>query len=154
MVGRRHEDRGAAAVEFALVAPVFIALLFGIISFGWMLSYRQSISQGAAEGARVLAVSPAGSPTLAADARTAVNRSLASYGVSCDGSQLKHGTTVVGTCTIPTASTPCTNNTALRCATVSITHAYRDHPLIPSFPGLGVVLPRNLSFSTTVEVGS
>ncbi|WP_435744657.1 TadE/TadG family type IV pilus assembly protein [Nocardioides sp. SYSU DS0663] len=55
----RRADRGAAAVEFAFVAPILIMLLFGIISYGYLLSFRQSISQAAAEGARAAATAPA-----------------------------------------------------------------------------------------------
>ena len=56
MVGRRHRrvqgrtthqrrrEDGAAAVEFALVLPILLLLVFGIIGYGYMLSFRQSIS--------------------------------------------------------------------------------------------------------------
>jgi Flp pilus assembly protein TadG len=163
MVGRRHahlhgrtarrREDGAAALEFALVLPIFVALLFGIISYGWMLSYRQGISQAAAEGSRVLAVAPSGSPTALSDARAAINRSLQSYGVTCTTSgTLTHDGTVVGSCAV-TASMTCTGSTA-KCAKVTISHAYRDHPLIPSFPGLGIVLPSSVGYSTTSEISS
>ncbi|ALX05631.1 MULTISPECIES: TadE/TadG family type IV pilus assembly protein [Aeromicrobium] len=165
MVGRRHRrvqgrtthqrrrEDGAAAVEFALVLPIFVALLFGIISYGWMLSYRQGISQAAAEGARVLAVAPSGSTTSLSDARAAVNRSLGSYGVTCTSAgTLTRGSEVVGTCVI-TPSMTCTGSTS-KCAKVAISHLYRDHPLLPSFPGLGVVLPSKVSYETTAEINS
>jgi hypothetical protein len=32
--GRRHGERGTAAVEFALVAPMMVALMMGILEFG------------------------------------------------------------------------------------------------------------------------
>ena len=50
-------ERGAVAVEFALVLPLVLVLLFGIIGYGFMLSFRQGISQAAAEGAPVLRLS-------------------------------------------------------------------------------------------------
>jgi Flp pilus assembly protein TadG len=37
---RRHEEHGAAAVEFALLAPVFIMLVFGVISFGLVFAQQ------------------------------------------------------------------------------------------------------------------
>jgi hypothetical protein len=37
---KRTARRGAAIVEFALVAPVFFALILGIIEFGLMLIVR------------------------------------------------------------------------------------------------------------------
>lgn len=152
---RVRDERGAAMVEFALVLPIFLALLFGIISYGWMLSYRQSISQAAAEGARVLAVAPQGASGLDERAGAAVNRSLASYGVSCEDGVMLHKGQAVGTCTIPVAGVPCPPpNPApgADCATVTLSHSYRDHPLIPSFPGLGITLPEELTFASTVEM--
>ncbi|GAA1739263.1 TadE/TadG family type IV pilus assembly protein [Aeromicrobium alkaliterrae] len=155
MVRRRHREDGSAAVEFALIAPLFIALLFGIISYGYMLSFRQGISQAAAEGARVFAVAPAGSPTLKADAVAAVNRSLSSYGITCTTTgTLKKGASTVGTCSVPSTATACANNAAARCARVEITYSYRANPLVPSFPGLGITLPQTLRYDTTVQVNS
>ena len=36
--------RGVAAVEFALVAPLFFMFVFGIIEFGWMVMVQQVIT--------------------------------------------------------------------------------------------------------------
>jgi Flp pilus assembly protein TadG len=48
--------RGAAAVEFALVLPLLLALLFGIIEFGMVFKDQLAILQAAREGSRVAAV--------------------------------------------------------------------------------------------------
>jgi Flp pilus assembly protein TadG len=57
MIGRIcRDDEGASAVEFALVLPLFLLLLFGTADFGFVL-YTQSIMQDAArEGARRMSV--------------------------------------------------------------------------------------------------
>ncbi|MHA7222056.1 TadE/TadG family type IV pilus assembly protein [Arthrobacter sp. RHLT1-20] len=49
---RDHQQRGAAAVEFALILPLFLSMVLGVIDFG--VAYGQNVSlQGAArEGAR------------------------------------------------------------------------------------------------------
>lgn len=52
-MGRR---RGTASVEFALVLPLLLGLLFGIIEFGFLFKDQLSIQQCAREGARVAAV--------------------------------------------------------------------------------------------------
>ena len=49
---RRHR-RGAAAVEFAVVAPVFVLLVFGMIEFGRMVMVQQMLTNAAREGARL-----------------------------------------------------------------------------------------------------
>ena len=153
---RRHREHGAAAVEFALVVPIFLALLFGIISYGMMLSVRQGISQATAEGARVYAVSPGGAPgaTIQTNALTAVNDTISSYGVSCtSGGALVKGGASVGTCTIPSTTTTCSGGEG-QCATVKIVYNYRANPMVPSFPGLGVTLPDTIQFQSTVRTNS
>ncbi|MGY6706057.1 TadE/TadG family type IV pilus assembly protein [Roseinatronobacter sp.] len=46
-------EKGAVAVEFALIAPLLIALVFGTISFGYLFGVSHSVQQLAAEAARV-----------------------------------------------------------------------------------------------------
>jgi hypothetical protein len=49
---RRRFGRGQALVEFALVLPVFVMLLFGIIDFGRFVYTMNAMGNGAREGAR------------------------------------------------------------------------------------------------------
>ncbi|MBN1396196.1 MAG: pilus assembly protein [Pirellulales bacterium] len=49
----RINRQGAAAVEFALVAPVFFLLVFGMIEFGRMIMVQQVITNASREGARI-----------------------------------------------------------------------------------------------------
>jgi len=53
-MSRRHRDRsrGQAMVEFALVFPIFVVVLFGLIDVGRFVYVANAISQGAREGAR------------------------------------------------------------------------------------------------------
>jgi hypothetical protein len=53
---RRGREDGAAAVEFALVLPVLMLLIFGIIDFGRMLNAKITITEAAREGARAAAL--------------------------------------------------------------------------------------------------
>ncbi len=48
----RDEESGASAVEFALVAPLFIILVFGVISFGIVFAQNLALGNGAREAAR------------------------------------------------------------------------------------------------------
>jgi len=50
--GSWADDRGASAVEFALVLPVFLVLLFGIIAYGIYFGAVHSTAQLAADAAR------------------------------------------------------------------------------------------------------
>ena len=50
------EERGAAAIEFALVLPILLILILGIFEFGRVFSIQVSLSNAAREGARVMAI--------------------------------------------------------------------------------------------------
>jgi len=50
---RPQRTRGQTLVEFALVLPLFVLVLFGLIDVGHLVYVYNSISQGAREGARV-----------------------------------------------------------------------------------------------------
>ncbi len=54
--GRASRDRGAAAVEFALLLPLLLFLVFGIIDFGRALNAQITLTQAAREGARLAAL--------------------------------------------------------------------------------------------------
>lgn len=54
---RRQCERGAAAVEMALILPVLILLLLGIMEFGRAFSTQISLTAAARESARVMAIS-------------------------------------------------------------------------------------------------
>jgi Flp pilus assembly protein TadG len=46
-------DRGAAAVEFALLLPLLLLIVFGLIDFGRALNAQITLTQAAREGARL-----------------------------------------------------------------------------------------------------
>ncbi len=48
----RSAEAGVAAVEFALVAPIFLILVFSIIIYGFYFATRIAVAHAAAEGAR------------------------------------------------------------------------------------------------------
>ncbi len=141
-------QRGAASVEFALVMSLLITLVLGIISYGFMLAFRQGMSQGAAEGARAAAVAFKASDQLP-DARAAIDDALRSYGVSCnaDGTLRRSGDDV-GSCAVEV--TTCDGGRS--CVNVTLAYDYRDNSLVPSFPGMGLVLPEQLTYTASARV--
>jgi Flp pilus assembly protein TadG len=52
----RSRERGQALVEFALIAPLFIALVAGVVQFGVALNYWLDLQRLANQGARAAAV--------------------------------------------------------------------------------------------------
>lgn len=69
-----RSDDGASALEFALVMPLLVILVFGIIQFGFLFNQWQQLEHAAREGARwaslrnptgdVIAVTSAAAPDL------------------------------------------------------------------------------------------
>ena len=49
-------ERGANLVEFAILAPVLVILVLGIVEFGWLFGQLNDVRHGAREGARFAAV--------------------------------------------------------------------------------------------------
>ncbi len=56
MVRGRRTEGGAAALEFALVAPVILLFIFGIIQYGYLFWSLETASATAREAARQLIV--------------------------------------------------------------------------------------------------
>jgi Flp pilus assembly protein TadG len=54
--GGSSADRGATVVEFALLLPVLLLILLGIVDFGRILNAQVTLSQAAREGARLVAL--------------------------------------------------------------------------------------------------
>jgi Flp pilus assembly protein TadG len=48
----RRNRRAAAAVEFAIVAPIFLLMVFGMIEYGRMVMVYQILTNASREGAR------------------------------------------------------------------------------------------------------
>jgi Flp pilus assembly protein TadG len=66
-------DRGVVAVEFALVLPILLLVVFGIIDFGRMLNAQITLTQAAREGARWAALGQSGVPARVTAAAPTMN---------------------------------------------------------------------------------
>lgn len=55
MLARRrgHRARAVAIVEFAVVLPLLLTILLGIIEYGWVFMVRQTLQSAAREGCRL-----------------------------------------------------------------------------------------------------
>lgn len=56
LTGSSRKERGAAAVEFAILLPVLVVIIFGAIAFGLAFSKLETYISAAREGARYAAV--------------------------------------------------------------------------------------------------
>lgn len=78
---RRPGERGAVAVEFALILPMLAAIVFGIIEFGFYFAQSASLAHGAREGARMGVVNMMPAATCA-DVEVGVQRAGESVGMA------------------------------------------------------------------------
>jgi Flp pilus assembly protein TadG len=53
---RRRRERGAVAIETALILPIIILVLFGIVDYGLLFSNSLAVRQGVREAARATVV--------------------------------------------------------------------------------------------------
>jgi hypothetical protein len=70
--GRRADENGAVAVEFALIAMLLFTLLFGILQFGLWFWCWQTGAHAAREAARFSAVEPCDDAGIAEKASAAL----------------------------------------------------------------------------------
>ena len=149
-------------VEFAFVMTLLFVLIFGIITFGYMMSFRGSMAQSASEGARAAATAPRplGDPALwpngynnstaqtraqqaIAQAVGGFDRTCGAGGLTCDWD--------IHDCADTTA--PLDDTTATPdCMTVELIYDYDDNPLLPEFPLLSAFIPNELDAKSVVEL--
>lgn len=108
---RARSDAGAAALEFVLVLPILLALVFGIIFFGYIFAAQISLNSSARDAARAGVVQPivSGTTETCTQIANAARLGAVTIGVAADG--LPIGVTVVGPagkCTLPSGSSTVT----------------------------------------------
>ena len=149
----RRDQTGASLVEFALVFPIFVLVILGLVSFGMMLALKQGVTNAAADAARSV-VGVVDDPATTVDerivrARTTVTNRLDWLG----GNTAKLVTDVSwynassGDCeTVAVNTAPPSPPTIC----VRVTYPYSKHKLVPA-PTFGV---STLSSEARVQVGS
>ncbi|MEV7572522.1 TadE family protein [Pseudarthrobacter sp. NPDC089323] len=99
-----HKSRGAIAVEFALVAPVLLALVIGIVEFANAYNAQISVTQAAREAARTMAVKNSQSDAKAAAAAGAPGVNSGAFTYSFSPSACAPNATAQVTVTYPAAT--------------------------------------------------
>jgi Flp pilus assembly protein TadG len=105
-----RSDRGAALVEFALVLPLLVVLIFGIMESGWLFAQLTETRNAAREGARLAVV----------DFGTASEVAFE----TCSRAQFSSGGASVAVVSVGDVSDPIGDPTAA--VTVTITNQYES----------------------------
>ncbi len=131
---RQLNERGAVAAEFALLLPLLLMILFGIMEFGMMMYGREIVTNAAREGARAGIVQ--GPPKRSAgEISTIIDNYLTGTGINPADVDL-----------VPTGAGLANPNTL----TVSGTYSYSF--LVPVIPTLvGIPNPLNIPISVVMR---
>lgn len=125
---RRHrEERGAVAVEFALVVPILLVLFFGIVNVGIVLAQQLSLSNSARQAARFAVVDVEG--RICGEIENEARSAAETIGMEAtDPSYVLGGAT--GTC-----ERPCADSVATTDITVTLTY-YSEFVVPMPIPGV------------------
>jgi Flp pilus assembly protein TadG len=132
-------------VEMALVVTFLSLVVFGIISFGILLGYRQNLTQAATEAARAASVQQDQSKQVDA-ALTAATSALDELDHRC-GATPEAGLT----CSVSSLFA-CPTDTTKACRKVTVTLDNGEHAVVPRVPFLSAFIPDKLEATTTVIV--
>ena len=69
----KNKQKGAAAIEFALIASIFFTILIGILEMGRVLFYMNSAAEATRLGARIAVVCNMYAPGIRANMRERLN---------------------------------------------------------------------------------
>jgi Flp pilus assembly protein TadG len=132
--GRCRDERGASAVEFALVVPFLLLIVFGIIVYGMVFAQSLSLSNAARQAARSGVVEGTSScdeiTSMAHDAADTMGMDGDDASVSIAvGPDKNHTTTVCGG---GGSTEPCEGTAAA--TNVYVTLTYDTDPVVPFVP--------------------
>jgi len=130
-------QRGAVAIEFALVFVLFFMVMYGIVAYGMVFAVQHSLTQAVSEGARAAVRDVGGLPERMALAKTTSATAIAWLGGRAPVPQVTSA---------PCAATP------FVCVKVLLVYDYLNNPLVPALPGLGIALPARLTAQATVQL--
>ena len=105
---RMRSERGAVAVEFALVVPLLLLLLFSIVSVSRAFQVQATLTAAAREAARTMAIQNSEPAARSAAVSTASAASV-----------------TLGSGAVAVSPTTCTGKPATQNITVTITHAFK-----------------------------
>ncbi len=133
---RTRAERGAVAVEFALIAPVLLLIVFGIIQFGFFLAQQTTLNGAVRSGARFGSVN-AYTSTHSCSAVIQKVRDTANT-IGMDGSAVSvavklNGTLVCDTSSLSSTNPPCQDAaaTAATPGTLAVEATYASKYFVP-----------------------
>lgn len=119
----RRDQRGAAAIEFAIALPVLLVMIYGIFQVGLVYQANAGMQHALGEGARLATLcTPSGTTcTVATDSAIAAKINSKVFGMN------------IGTFSAPTVSTPASTE-CTHCKDLSVSYTVTPNFLFFSAP--------------------
>ena len=140
---RMTPESGASAVEFALVVPVLLLFIYGIIAFGFVFSQQIALNNAARDAARQAVVQPL-SPLVsltchevADKARAGMNSAVGMSATSLTSVEVSIKRDTTNVCSLASGSTAASNPTVKPCAgglttsNLTVTATYQSVTPVP-----------------------
>ena len=160
----QEQQKGAVAIEFAFIFPIFFIIFYAIVTYGLIFAAQQTLTLAAAEGVRAAVRYPvfdANSPTnrQAAQLQARLAAACATAGLATDwlrkmGAGLGSGACTVGVssaaglyvtsgqCGVGTSVfTASTDPAKVNCVTMQVNYSYANAPFVPELLGPLMSLP-------------
>ncbi len=133
-----EREAGIATLEFALVLPILLVVIWAAISYGMVFTVNHTLSAAAAEGARAAIGAPNDAEAVTA-ATLAASDQLDALGQHAANAQVS--TPTVDDCPAPAGT---------RCITVRVSYPWAAAPVIPEM--LGILTPDVLEATSTIQL--
>jgi Flp pilus assembly pilin Flp len=124
---RHRDDQGAQAVEFALVVPILLAVVFGIITFGFLFGQQLMMDNAVRQGARYGAVADRTCEDVHQETLDVVSGGLVFNPSTVGILVTRDGATVCGSNPSTSVVKPCAGSSPG--ANVEVTATYASSPL-------------------------
>lgn len=148
----RRDQNGTTAVEFGMIAPLFLALLLGASDAGWLMTKAMLLDQALTKSIRTLRIGGEGAPATHEQFRKLICGQTILI-PDCNESLLIEMTVVKSAASFPTAAMPCIDRSKPAPSTNFSTGGRSDMLFVracltadPMFPliGDGLGLPRTV----------
>jgi len=138
------DGSGAAAIEFAILAPLLFSIIFSIMEAGWIMSQSIMLDRGVSKGVRSIQI---GSTTSYAELKKSICEEAILLFDCADSIRLEF-TPITDGDDFPTAATPCVDRTVEIDPVTSYDAGQRSQIMFaracfvvdPMVPGLGFAL--------------
>lgn len=172
--GGRQADRGAVLIEFSIVFALFAFIVYALVAFGMAMNLKANLTHAVEEGARA-AIGAGGACDLTTSAcvtqkrQAAIDRTKGAVGGQSQTVRDEVRRAIENTAANRVQVAPCASppnpgvapadpNAGVAagagpyCMFVDLPYDYSAHPIVPSAPGLGIVMPNTLHSAGVVQL--